>query len=504
MFDYRRQHALTIVFGTMRGMLYILPPLFIIIFQNIGDGDLRRGLLIAALVAAGAFFVSLAYQLLKWYFYVYRYEEGYLHLKSGVIVKNERSIKQERVQTVNIRRGIIQRILGLASLQVETAGGGGESEFQLNAVTFEEAVKIKDILEGPGQAGANGAAAAAEKISGSSTAGEVSRPEESGEDSSVEYQVSLPELFLAGATSGRFLLLFSVIAALFSQLVPFVPDTLWEDLVEQATTTALTSAVILTITAVLAVLMIISWLISTVAYVIQHYNFTVRRDNQKLEVSWGLVEQKQLNLKLHRLQALVIQEGLLRQPFNRCSLVAEVAGGGSKEQDYVTMLFPLLHKDRLQGFIGQLLPEYKVPDKYISLPRRALRRYIIRALAPCLLFIIPLQWVPHGWLSFLLLVPAFLWGCSRYRAGGTALEGKQLACRFRFVNRYRVLMKRNCIQSLQVASNPFQRRQKLKTVRAWVLSSPAGKMYQVVDVEEQQARLLWNWFSRSRGGFKQE
>ncbi len=501
MSDFKRQHAVTIVLGTMRGMLYILPPVFIIIFQNIGDGELRRGLLIAALIAVGAFLASLVYQVLKWYFYTYRHEEGYLHLKSGVIVKNERSIKQDRVQTVNIRRGILQRILGLASLQVETAGGGGESEFQLNAVKLEEAVKIKDSLEGFSQAGSGGAAAVAEQVNGPSTARDVSRSEEAAEESTVEYQVSLPELFLAGATSGRFLLLFSVIAAIFSQLVPFIPDTIWEDLVEQATTATVTPAAILAITAVLAVLMIISWLISTIAYVIQHYNFTVRRDNLKLEVSWGLVEQKQLNLKLHRLQALVIQEGLLRQPLGRCSLVAEVAGGGSKEQDYVTMLFPLLHRDQLQGFIGQLLPEYNVPDKFISLPRRSLRRYIIRALAPCLLFIIPLQWVPYGWVSLFLLFPAFFWGLSRYRAGGTVLEGKQLAYRFRFVNRYRVLMKRNCIQSLQVVSNPFQRRQKLKTVRAWVLSSPAGKMYQVVDVEEQEAQLLWNWFSRARDGY---
>ncbi len=154
--------------------------------------------------------------------------------------------------------------------------------------------------------------------------------------------------------------------------------------------------------------MVFSWLISTVAYVIQYINFTVRREGERLQVTWGLIEQKQLNLKLHRLQALVVQEGLLRQPFGRVTLVAEVAGGGSKEQDYVTVLFPLLRKEKLRGFLEAILPEYKLPETYRPLPRRTLRRYLFRALAPVVLISITILWLPYGygWLTFFLLIPA--------------------------------------------------------------------------------------------------
>ncbi len=470
--------------GAIRGTVYILLPLAVVFFQNVGADDSRRVLIITA-IALGSMIISFSYQALNWYFYTYRFEDGYLHVKSGIIIKNERSIKQERVQTVNIRRGIIQQLLGLASLQVETAGAGGESEFSLTAVAHDEAVQIKESLEGPVKA------TFYEKDE--ETKDNDLAEEEAGELPYKEYTISISELFIAGATSGRFLLLFSVLAAIFSQLVPFIPDTFWETLIEQVTSTALVTFILAGL-----VIMVFSWLVSTIAYVIQYINFTVRREGERLQVTWGLIEQKQLNLKLHRLQALVVQEGLLRQPFGRVTLVAEVAGGGSKEQDYVTVLFPLLRKEKLRGFLEAILPEYKLPETYRPLPRRSLRRYLFRALAPVVLISITMLWLPYGygWLTFFLLIPAFIWGLSRYRAGGAFIEENQLALRFRFINRYVIMIMRSNIQAIQVSANPFQRRQDLKTVRAWVLSSPQGKQFEVADVETAEAENIWGWFSR--------
>jgi putative membrane protein len=478
MSDMKRQHPIMIPLGTIRGLIYIIPPLIIVLFQNIGAEDPRR-LLIIYLIIFGSFFFSLVYQVFNWYFYTYRYEDGYLHLKTGVITKKERSIKQERVQTVNIQRGLIQRLLGLASLQVQTAGAGGETEFSLTAIALDEAELIKDSLESKDEF-AGGSKEQAEK-------------NEAGLPADLqEFTISIPELFIAGATSGRFLVLFSVLAAVSSQLTVFLPDTFWETVVEQITSTALVTAVL----AVL-VLMFFSWLVSVVAFVIQYMNFTIRREGNSLQLTWGLIEQKQLNLKLHRLQSLVVQESLLRQPLGRSALVIDVAGGGSKEQSYVTMLFPLIKTSELNHFLSIILPEYRLPDNLTPLPRRALRRYIFRAMAPVVLLSIALQWLPYGWLALFLLPLSFFWGISRYRSGGIAIEDHQLTFKFRFINLYRVVMKRKNIQALQVSLNPFQRWQDLKTVRAWVLSSPEGKQFQVVDVESAEAKNVWSWYSRS-------
>ncbi len=489
MSDQKRQHPIMIPLGAVRSLLYLLPPLVIVMIQNIGNTDSRWTLVTFAIFAAVSLAIILPYQMLNWAFYTYRYESGYLHIKSGVVFKKERSIKQERVQTVNIRTGILQRLLGLASLHVETAGGGMESELSLTAVTIDEARKIKETLES--------SAHKLEKEKETAETGEEKVANEAASGSEAEtfeevYRISSPELFLAGATSGRFLLLFSLIAAVFSQVMPFIPETFWENMIEQVTSTAAATVVL-----VLIVLLLFSWFISALAFMIQNANFTVRRQKESLQVSWGLIEQKQLTLKLHRLQALGIHEGVLRQLTGRCALIAEVAGGGSREQNYVTVLFPLLRSTEVANFLVRILPEYQLPRTIVPLPLRARRRYIFRALLTTLPVIIPLQWAPYGWIAFILVIPAYFWGLSRYNAGGTVIEDLQLTLRFRFINRYKILVRRNYIQALEVSSNPLQRWWNLRTVQASVLSSPAGKSFKVTDLDIKEARNLWKWYSRS-------
>lgn len=141
---------------------------------------------------------------------------------------------------------------------------------------------------------------------------------------------------------------------------------------------------------------------------------------------------------------------------------------------------------------------YRLPESFKTLPRRSLRRYLFRTLAPVLLISVAMLWFPYGygWLSFFLLIPAFFWGLSRYQAGGTLIEENQMALRFRFINRYMIMMMRSNIQAIQVSVNPLQRRQDLRTLRTWVLSSPQGKRFQVVDVESAETEKIWDWFSR--------
>jgi len=488
--------------GAVNSIVYMLLPLAILFIQVLTGSNGLLGLFFFAGTVMALLVLSAGYHALQWAFYTYRYEEGYLHIKSGVVSKKERSIKRERVQTVNIKTGIIQRLMGLASLQVETAGGGMESELNLVAVKMEEAHQIKEALEKQGTVEITGKEGSRWELQ-PEMAGSVESPREeagekehAGEDGEVwekgeVYRVSYSELFLAGATSGNFLILFSLMLAAFSQVQPHIPPRYWDYLLEQVTSTTAATVVL-----VVVALMFLSWLVSAAVFTVQNANFTVRRLGERMQVSWGLIEQKQLTLKMHRLQALSIHEGLLRQPLGRCALTVEVAGGGSRDENYVTLLFPLLRCSELEEFLRRILPEYRLPEEVVPLPLRSRRRYIFRAVAPVVILLIPLQFVPYGWLGFILLPPAFWLGLSRYRAGGTSIEKGQLMLRYRNLNRFRVLIHRQHIQSLQVTSNPFQRWRKLRSVEASVLSSPSGKSFQVTDVDKEEAVRLWKWYSR--------
>ena len=93
---------------------------------------------------------------------------------------------------------------------------------------------------------------------------------------------------------------------------------------------------------------------------------------------------------------------------------------------------------------------------------------------------------------------AALLGRSRHSNGSTSLDGEQLTLKVRNVNLYHVLIGRRHIQSLSLLANPFQRFGRLRTVSVSLLSSPAGKSFQLRDVGTEEAKAIRDWYSRDR------
>ena len=84
--------------------------------------------------------------------WLYEFTKTNLKIERGVIFKRYSNVPYQRVQNVDIRRGIIARMLGFSAVFIQTAGysyGGGQglgSEGYLPAVSKEEAEKIRDFV----------------------------------------------------------------------------------------------------------------------------------------------------------------------------------------------------------------------------------------------------------------------------------------------------------------------------------------------------------------------
>lgn len=61
--------------------------------------------------------------------YHYEFGERLISLKQGIISKSERTVMYGRIQNVCISQGIINRLLGLASISIETASEGAGAKF---------------------------------------------------------------------------------------------------------------------------------------------------------------------------------------------------------------------------------------------------------------------------------------------------------------------------------------------------------------------------------------
>ncbi len=101
-------------------------------------------------------YIIIAEIFIQWAYRNWKYEFTHDNLKieKGVVIKKYKSIPYERIQNVDITRGIIARIVGFSTIDIQTAGysaygakgGMGQSEGHIPAVSIEGAEKIRTFL----------------------------------------------------------------------------------------------------------------------------------------------------------------------------------------------------------------------------------------------------------------------------------------------------------------------------------------------------------------------
>lgn len=85
---------------------------------------------------------------LTYHFYRYELTDAGFRKELGVIYKTYVTIPYDRIQNVDIYRGILDRILGLSSLNIQTAGASGTvgAEGRLPGLSREVAEQLRDEL----------------------------------------------------------------------------------------------------------------------------------------------------------------------------------------------------------------------------------------------------------------------------------------------------------------------------------------------------------------------
>ncbi|MEK6885582.1 MAG: PH domain-containing protein [Nanoarchaeota archaeon] len=93
------------------------------------------------------------YSRLSYRFWKYEFTDSQLRIERGIIWKRYSNIPYERIQNVDITRGIIARLCCFSTVNIQTAGysvsrngAGMSTEGYLPAVSIEEAEKIREFV----------------------------------------------------------------------------------------------------------------------------------------------------------------------------------------------------------------------------------------------------------------------------------------------------------------------------------------------------------------------
>ena len=358
-----------------------------------GGGTGFSGSTSRARIFAGICLIVIAIAVIGWLRFTYRVEDGELKIESGIFVRKNRYIRFERIHSIDVSEGVVQRLFGLVKINIETAGGSKAEGFycrlfvrekQKNKCILFEVKRNKHLMDG-----------------------EVNGKQINPEIPHGLYKQTFLELFFMSATSGAVGMVLSGMGAFLSQFDEIIP---FERLFGGSKEMLQLGTFILISLAIAALILI--YVAAILGMMLKYAHFTVQKKEDELVISRGLLEKRQLTIPLKKIQGIRILENVVRQPLGYATVYLEYAGGSVAEKDSLTvMLFPLIKRKRIQEKLELLIPEYFVDVPVTPLPAQAYPRYVFRIL----LFFIPIILAtvyflrPWGYISLFLMPLGFGW-----------------------------------------------------------------------------------------------
>nr|WP_272955506.1 PH domain-containing protein [Pedococcus badiiscoriae] len=383
----------------------------------------------------------------SWRFSRFRVADTLIELRTGVLFRQHRQVRFDRIQAVDLGRPLLARLTGLSEVVVQSAGGK-DSHLKLSFLTDAQAQQVREqlmALAGRSDEVAGGAlAGAAEDVSG-----HADRP---GTAPVGQRVLAIPNARILQSVlyTGPGLVILLAVPALLVSVALGVPQ-------------------------------MVAWLgpmtlavgSSHLKRLVQECNFELLHQGDRLRIRHGLTDLRTTTVPVHRIQAVEVSQSLPWRLTGWWRISVNVAGAASGDEDTQTVLMPVGNREEAlavlalvnagipRGAAVAALEGTGPAEGFTTTSRRA------RALDP-------LSWRRQGYavLSGGLLARRGAW----YRAA-------------QFVPHAR-------IQSLKVEQGPVQRRLGVATVRVLSTVGPVSPVVAHLD-ESEALRLLADQVVRS-------
>ncbi len=476
---YRRLSPVTILLFTITAIKNWLIPLALVFISQVlkKEGDWAYPLYIGAVFLA----VVVPFATLKWLRYRYKIVDGQFTVEHGVLVRQKKSIAVQRIQTIDFTEELLHRLFGVVRVQIQTAGGQ-KPEVVLEAVSREEVNRLKTLL-------GSGSPIGETPDAGNPIPAGITSPAWKTEEPS--YRLSTGRLLLTGLTTNGIGLGLALVTPIYSRLEDFLTAGQLEALFSRVSGAA-------TLLLLMAGAMVTILILSTAMSVFRFAHFTVVRKEDYLIITRGLLERRQVTLPLQRIQSIRVTEELLWQPLGYASIHVNTVGYGHQSGE-TTLLFPLMHKKEIAAFLQNMAPHLAF-DPFINmerLPKTALPGYLLpNAAAFALLSALAAYFTVWGWLGFILSGYSLMNGFWRHKDAGWRRQDSLLVLCYRHINRHRVLIPINRIQSYTLESTPLQRRKGLTLFEVVVASASGGTSYGIKGMPYPSAMALFQWLNQ--------
>lgn len=326
--SFRRLHPLSIILKSVAAVgqnLIFMGVLYFSVFD--------RNIAYTALAAIVLLAIILGVTALVWSRFTYHIGPKEIRIKSGLINRNNRSIPFDRIQDVSLEQKLISRILGLATVKLETGASAGE-DGKLDALALADAEALRDALRDY-KSGI---------VANAVDAAEGAAPAVESEERPSLFTMDNRRIFIAGLFNFSFVLL-AILAAIAQNLDFLLPDDFFnpwywaEQLSEQDMVNGLSfSAQIAGAVGALVSLIAVGLGSGIIRTFIREYGFRLDRvdtGQPGFRRRRGLFTLTDMVMPIQRVQAAILRTGPVRQRFGWYHLKFQsLASDGSGESDH--------------------------------------------------------------------------------------------------------------------------------------------------------------------------
>jgi putative membrane protein len=461
--------------------------LFFVVGIVVSPGGNGTDLLsVFGLVAVGIV-VGIVYEFAYYRRFRYELTDDTFDVTSGVLARRDRELPLGRVQNVDIRQNVVGRVLGIAAVHIETAGGG-QTEVSLQYVAEDEAHRLRRQLR-----------------SGASAGGDEPSDERAREadDHAAEFEATTDEDDVLFEIQPRELAILSIFtidpgASLLGGIAlsfasGFDPTTLIP--LDRISWLPGPTTGVFALAWGLLLFLLAAWIISAALTFTRYYGFRLTRADGELYYERGLLQRYSGTIPLEKVQTVTISESIPFRWFGYAALSVETAGyaPGQSDSRGTESAIPLADAGRV-GELARAIEPFG-PIDLESPPRRARERYAVRyllvvagivgiAYALAQYTAVVRQWYALALLAVLVPVAAHLkWSSRGYR-----VDDRYFLSRTGFWRRTTKAVPYYRVQAVIHSATIFQRRRRLASVTADTASSASllGRAATAYDVDSER------------------
>lgn len=363
-----RGSALSLITGAVSGLGVAFGVSLVAIVRTVG-GNVAKDLPGVIAIAIAIVALSVVSSVITWRTRTWELTDAGIMLRSGLVTSRQLQVPYEHIHTVNMSSNLVERVLGLMTLDLDTGAASSEGEatrIRGLQAGIAEALREELFRRKAAVLAEQGLDARTADADASAEADDEASPTAPAPSPDACYTLTTAQLVFAALTEARVVAQAVAFLILIVQGINLLQESELVNLSDVAGDIAvLPVALLIGVAALLlALALVVGFAVSFVMSLIGFAGYRAERAGGRISVERGLLSRTSHTVALERIQSISIRQGIIRQLIGYAEVRASVVGAiGSSDETSTAdgvVLHPFIRLTEVDAFLASIAPDFSV------------------------------------------------------------------------------------------------------------------------------------------------